>query len=396
MPKDFSMRALEVVRDGDGEPTGVFIDYNYPRMVPLHSWPIRIPVFPQIPRQTQARVEASIRAGMKAFNQAGLTAIYEGHGLSPPVMDFYRRLHAGGELTIRTYGPHAFPFPAYDNDELADKTIEMAAASAGGDGVGDDLLKIGGVAYSFDSAAGAGAALMRDPYRGPQGQMWNGVQLTSDAKLKQAIVKAAGRGLRIQVQSSGEAAIDKVLQIFEELDAKNSIRERRWTIEHCQMANKEQIERCRKLGLVVTSAITFLWDYGSTYQKTFGPEITERALPYRSWIDGGVRLANSSDSHPFQPLFGFWEMLARKDGLSGRVIGPDQKLTRAQALRASTINGAYAAFWESQIGSIEAGKYADLAILSDDIMTIDEDRIREVKILATMLAGKPVHDTGVF
>jgi predicted amidohydrolase YtcJ len=396
LPKDFSARALEVVRDSDGEPTGVFIDYNYPRMIPLHSWPIRIPAFPQIPRQTDAGLEASIRAGMKAFNKAGLTTIYEGHGLSKPVMDFYQRLHGNRELTIRTYGPHAFPFFAYDNDELADKTIELAVATGGGDGAGDDLFRIGGVAYSFDSAAGASAALMREPYRGPQGQSWKGIQLTSDDKLRKAITKAAARGLRIQVQCSGEAAVDKVLHIFEDLDGKNSIRDKRWTIEHCQMANQEHVEKCRRLGVVVTSAITFLWDYGSTYLKSFGPEISDRALPYRSWIDGGVVLANSSDSHPYEPIFGFWEMLARKDGLSGREMGPAQKLTRAQALRANTASGAYVAFWEKNVGSIEPGKYADLVILSDDIMTVAEDRITDTKVLATVLGGKPVHDTGIF
>ena len=113
-------------------------------------------------------------------------------------------------------------------------------------------------------------------------------------------------------------------------------------------------------------------------------------------LDGGVAIANSSDSYPFEPVFGFWELVARKDGFSGRTIGPDQKLTRAQALKASTINGARAAFGEGHTGSIEAGKYADLAILSADIMTVAEDRIRDTKVLATLLAGKPVHDTGLF
>ena len=108
-------------------------------------------------------------------------------------------------------------------------------------------------------------------------------------------------------------------------------------------------------------------------------------------------ISQSTDGRAYDPIFTFWQSLARKGGVTGRAFGlPRQKITRNEALRMATYNAAYAAFWEHRIGSIEPGKLADIAILSQDIMTVDEDRIPDTKVLTTLLGGKPVHDTGVF
>ena len=121
------------------------------------------------------------------------------------------------------------------------------------------------------------------------------------------------------------------------------------------------------------------------------------AIPFRSWLDAGVPVAQSTDGRPYDPIFSFWQMLARRDGVTGHVFGlPGQKLTRHEALRLYTHNPARAAFWEHRIGSLEPGKLADLVVLSDDIMTMPEDDIREARVLATLLGGEAVHDTGLF
>ena len=91
------------------------------------------------------------------------------------------------------------------------------------------------------------------------------------------------------------------------------------------------------------------------------------------------------------------QSLARRDGITGEELStPKQKLSRSEALRIYTANGAYVTFWEDRIGSIEPGKLADLVILSDNIMEIPEDRIPETKVLATLVGGRPVYDTGLF
>jgi predicted amidohydrolase YtcJ len=121
------------------------------------------------------------------------------------------------------------------------------------------------------------------------------------------------------------------------------------------------------------------------------------AIPFRTWLDAGVPVAQSTDGRPYEPIFSFWQMLARRDGVTGHVFGlPGQKLTRNEALRLYTYNAARAAFWEHRIGSLEPGKLADLVVLSDDIMTIPEADIHKASIAATLLGGRTVHDTGLF
>jgi hypothetical protein len=137
--------------------------------------------------------------------------------------------------------------------------------------------------------------------------------------------------------------------------------------------------------------------YGSVYRKAFGEELAQQAIPFRSWLDAGVPIAQSTDGNPFQPMFALWQLLARRDAVSGQSLGsPSQSLTRAEALRVYTLNGARTAFWDEVTGSIEPGKYADLAVLSQDIMTVDLDRIPQTRVLATLLGGQAVHDTGLF
>jgi predicted amidohydrolase YtcJ len=203
--------------------------------------------------------------------------------------------------------------------------------------------------------------------------------------------------LRLQVQCAGGGAIDKVLGIFAEIDREIPIRDKRFVIEHCQFPSAENMATCRRLGVVATTTANFLWNYDSVYLRCFGEEMSADAIPLRDWLDAGVVISQSTDGRPYDPIFTFWQSLARKGGVTGHVFGlPRQKITRAEALRMATYNAAYAAFWEHRIGSIEPGKLADLAILSDDIMTMPEDRIPEAKVVATLLGGKPVHDSGLF
>ena len=386
-------------KDDDGKLSGVFLDYNFPKVMPdnfggFHRGRAFFPMIPPIPEEAVYR---GVEAAMKAFNRAGVTAIYEGHGLPKTPQRVYLDLWLRRALTVRTYFVISYPVAIYNDPEARDRLIAETALYAGGNGFGDDLLKFGGLGFSFDSATAIGASLMREPYMGAQGRPWIGIQLTADANFRDILFRAARAGLRLQVQCAGGAAIDKVLGFFAEIDREIPIRDKRFVIEHCQFPSAENMKLCRELGVIPTSTTNFLWNYGSVYLRSFGPKMSASAIPFRTWLDAGVPVAQSTDGRPYDPIFSFWQMLARRDGVSGHVFGlPDQKLTRAEALRLYTYNAARAAFWEHRIGSLERGKLADLVVLSDDIMTIDEDRIRDCKVLTTLLAGRPVHDTGLF
>jgi predicted amidohydrolase YtcJ len=380
--------AVEILKDEQGEPTGVIADRNFPKRIEAN-------LFRVIPSPSQDEVLRGVRAGLKVFNQAGVTSIYEGHGLATGPQRAYMDLWAQGSLSVRTYFVIAYPIPLYQDTAAGDAVLREAAKYAGGHGVGDDVLKLGGLGFSFDSAAAIGACLMHEPYLGAQGRMWHGVQYTPDENFKSIMMKGARANLRMQVQCSGDAAIDKVLAIFEEVNREIPIADKRWVIEHCQFPSADNITNCKKLGVIPTTGTNFLWKYGHIYQKSFGAERTRNAIPLPAWVDAGVPVVQSTDGRPCEPVFTFWQSLARCDGHTGQALG-GQKLTRTQALRIYTINPAYAMFWEDRLGSIEPGKLADLVVLSDDIMQIPEERILETKVLATLVGGRAVHDTGLF
>lgn len=386
-------------KDDAGELTGVFLDYNFPKVMPdtFGGFHAGRAFFPMIPAVSADMVYRGIETAMQAFNRAGITTIYEGHGLPKGPQRVYLDLWSRKALTVRTYFVISYPVAIYNDPEARDKLIAETALYASGEGFGDDLLKFGGLGFSFDSATAIGASLMREPYMGAQGRPWIGIQLTADENFRDILFRAARAGLRLQVQCAGGGAIDKVLGIFAEIDREIPIRDKRFVIEHCQFPSAENMKLCRELGVIPTSTTNFLWNYGSVYLRSFGQKMAADAIPFRSWLDAGVPVAQSTDGRPYDPIFSFWQMLARRDGVTGHAFGlPGQKLTRAEALRLYTYNPARAAFWEHRIGSLEPGKLADLVVLSDDIMTIDEERIRDAKVLATLLGGKPVHDSGLF
>lgn len=390
---------VTIERDESGEPTGVFLDYNFPKVMPetYGGFHDRRAFFPMIPPISAADEARAIEVAMRAFNAAGITTIYEGHGIPKGPQRAYLDLWLRKALTVRTYFVISYPISLYGNVEAGDRLIKETALYAGGDGFGDDLLKFGGLGFSFDSATAIGASLMRQPYKGARDDMWTGVQLTSDENFHAILLKAARAGLRLQIQCAGGAAIDKVLGMFADVDREIPIRDKRYVIEHCQFPSRENMRLCRELGIIPTTTTNFFWNYGSIYLRCFGTELADNAIPFRTWLDEGVPVVQSTDGRPYEPIFSFWQMLARRDGVTGHAFGlPAQKLTRAEALRLYTYNAARVAFWEHRIGSLEPGKLADLVILSDDIMTMPEDRIRETGVLATLLAGKAVHDTGMF
>jgi predicted amidohydrolase YtcJ len=388
-----------VGKDEAGELTGVFLDYNFPKIMPdtFGGFHLGRAFFPMIPPITDATIYRGIETAMGAFNGAGITAIYEGHGISKRPQRVYHDLWTRKTLTVRTYFVISYPVAIYNDPAARDRLIAETALYAGGDGFGDDMLKYGGLGFSFDSATAIGASLMRQPYMGARGYPWTGIQLTSDENFRDILFRAARAGLRLQVQCAGGGAIDKVLGMFAEIDKEMPIRDRRFVIEHCQFPSAENMALCRELGIIPTSTTNFLWNYGSIYLRSFGEKLAAGAIPFRTWLDAGVPVAQSTDGRPYEPIFSFWQMLARRDGVTGHVFGlPGQKLTRNEALRLYTHNAARAAFWEHRIGSLEPGKLADLVVLSDDIMTMPEDDIPKASVLATLLGGRAVHDTGLF
>jgi predicted amidohydrolase YtcJ len=195
----------------------------------------------------------------------------------------------------------------------------------------------------------------------------------------------------VATHAVGDAAIDEVLTAYEAANAERSIVGKRWTIEHGFIPKPDQFPRMKALGLVI-SAQNHLYLAGPSLVTYWGPTRAAWTTPVRAYLDHGFVVAGGTDSAvvPYPPLWVIYHFVTR-DTISGGVLGADQKITRAEALRVETINNAFLTFEERLKGSIEPGKLADLVVLPEDILTCPEKRIEQMQILMTMVGGKVVY-----
>ena len=260
-----------------------------------------------------------------------------------------------------------------------------------GKGSGDDLFRVGGVAVVFGDNVGFGQGFMREPYIGPDGRVWNGLQLIPDDKLYAILRAAAVRNFRVNIQASGGKAIDITVGALDRINKEIALAPMRPVIIHAQFPSEQNMKDAARIGIVPTTVTNFLWGQGNNYLKYYGRENANRAIPMKSWLEHNVPVVQSCDYGPHNGMSIIWQSIARKNGWTGETLGAQEALTREQALRVFTNNGARITFGEDKIGSLENGKFADLAVLDRDILTVSLDQIKDIKVLATLVGGKEVY-----
>lgn len=377
------IKGVEVVRQSDGTPTGEVIG----NLTYFSQSPLRDKLWAIAPKPSFEAQLAELKRDMADFNAGGLTAIYEGHGMPESTIALYNELWQRGEMTVRSYLVKTIN--TFKPIEAIKADLDNMAAFRG-PGFGDTFLKLGGICIVFGDNVGFGAGFMREPYVGPGGQTWQGLQLVPDDKLYEIARAAAERHLRVNVQASGGKAIDIVLGVFDRINKEIPITDRRFVIEHCQFPSEQNMKDAARLGVIPTTVTNFLWGQGNAYIKFYGRELANQAIPLKSWLRHGVPVVQSADYGPHEAMFILWQSIARKNGWTGEALGPQESISREDAIRIFTINGARLAFWEKEIGSLEVGKLADLVVLDRDILTCPLDDIRTTKVIATLVGGKVV------
>jgi hypothetical protein len=377
--KDKGPANVSIVRDKDGTPTGTVIgsavgDLNVNAVIRRNF--------------TLDQRLAELKNDFDELHAGGLTTHYEGHGMPESTIDLYTELWKRGGMTMRSYLVKQL------NDR---KPIEAIAADLdrmkafSGAGAGDDMFRVGGIAIIFGDNVGFGQGFMREAYIGPDGKRWNGLQLVADDKLY-AIAKAAtDRNFRLNIQASGGKAIDITVAALDRIHRETPLGPKRPVIIHAQFPSEQNMRDIARIGIIPTTVTNFLWGQGNNYIKYYGRENANKAIPIKSWLANGVPVVQSCDYGPHNGMFIIWQSIARKNGWTGEVLGPQETITREQALRIFTNNGARLTFGEDKIGSLEKGKLADMAVLDRDIMTVPLDQIRDAKVIATLVGGKEVY-----
>ena len=289
-------------------------------------------------------------------------------------------------MTVRA---HLTLRPEWKSVADAAQEMERWGHSASGQGFGDSMLRISGYYIHYrGSRYTARARTAELPFTGWAGfaQSYNPPE-----RFRRLVKLAAQHNLRVNTIVAD--CLEEVLAVFQDVHREIPISGRRWMIGHVVETSAEQLNVMRDLGLIIeTIPLTHLWLRGRQFLDK--PEAADRAVAHRDYLDQGVRFGLGTDNKPYSPFHTIWAAVVRRERTTGQVLGPRQVLTRMEALKAMTMGGAYFSFEEDRRGSLEAGKLADLAVLSDDYLTVPEDEISGLSSVLTIVGGKTVHSSG--
>ena len=360
----------EIVRDAQGNPTGVLKDAAQELVIKV------------MPPMTPAHRLRAIHQAMDHAASLGVTSVQD---MNPSYDDVkaYMELLQKGQLTVRIY---AAPMET-DWKDQAKLGIRH--------GYGPALLRMGAVKGYADGSLGSETAYFFDAYTdAPNTHGLLSDEMHPVSAMQQRLRGADAAGLQLCVHAIGDRAISMTLDMFAQIEKTNGKRDRRWRIEHSQHMAVKDFVRYARLGVIASVQPYHAIDDGRWAETRIGPDRIKRTYAFRTFLDNGVRLAFGTDWSvaPLSPMWTVYAAVTRAtlDGKNPDGWVPEQKLTVSEAIEAYTMGSAYAEFQEKEKGSITPGKLADFVLLSDDIFKIPPAAIRNVKVEATYMGGKLV------
>src|SRR5437762_1194087 len=338
------------------------------------------------PRECSRADRASgIPIAAKAYHAFGTASIVEGHGVANEVIRAYKDACRDGTLTMRA-GLVFSPDWKTAGNAKPGSLIESWGGWLGEPASGDDWLKLTGIYANIGRQPGDDVRASASPYTG-----WAGFNYDTGLpreRLKEVLIQCARNDIRAVLNSNSPGVID----LLDEVDREVPLKGRRWVVVHISILSPRDIERIVRMGLVLTSHTNSnIYKEGHTWQARLPRERQRENTPLRDLIDAGVKVGLITDNVPISLFWPIWESVARLSRVTNERIAPEQSITRAEALRCATLNGAYLTFDEDKKGSLEPGKLADLAVLSADPLTVPESAIRNITADMTMAGGKIVH-----
>lgn len=370
----------EILRDASGRPTGIFKD----AAMSLVDWVIPLP--------SRGRVLAAIRAAQDLAAENGVTSVQDMgvlgcHGAETmvEVLRAYQDLERRGELKVRV-SAH-LPLPEW-------RRLAQVGVMAG---FGSEKLRIGAVKSFADGSLGSTTAWFHEPYTdAPETCGLPSEELVDLERHYRNMREADAAGLQIAFHAIGDRANGVALDLWQRLAEDNGPRDRRARIEHAQHLRESDVARFASAGVIASVQPYHCLDDGRWADKRIGPERARLTYAFRSLIDAGAVVAFGSDWRvaPLDPMLTIYAAVTRRtlDGRHPEGWIPEQKVTVAEAVHACTVQGAYASGEERLKGSLEPGKLADLAILSEDIFSIDPVAIRDVRVDLTVFDGRVVFE----
>ncbi|HEY2416025.1 MAG TPA: amidohydrolase [Pirellulaceae bacterium] len=333
------------------------------------------------------------------YNSVGLTCVAD-RNASPDAIAEYQQLKSDGRLSLRMMISHA----VNGGGRLETVQEDIRKVAAHPLRKPDNQLHIVGIKCFLDGGMLTGSAYMRQPWGLSdiyliRDENYRGVLMIEPEKLNAIVATTVESGLQFTAHSVGDGAIHTLLAAYEEANQKTPVRPTRGCITHCNFMSRDAIDQMAKLGVVADIQPAWLYLDARTLTAQFGSDRLRYFQPLKSLFESGVIVGGGSDHmqkigslrsiNPYNPFLGMWVTITRRAKWFDGQLHPEEALTREQAIRFYTANNAYVVFLD-EVGSLEAGKLADLVVLDRDLLTCPVDDIKDAKVLTTYIGGKQV------
>ncbi|HET9832859.1 MAG TPA: amidohydrolase [Vicinamibacterales bacterium] len=355
-------------RDANGQPTGA-ISGGQGAIIAL---------FDKLSKPTFEQQVDGTKRFFRELNRLGLTGVYDpgGNNLLPEDYQAVFKVWRQGDMTVRVAYTLCGNTPGAELEEIKNLVALLPQ------GFGDDMLRFGGLGERITAA-------MNNNNRPTE---------VEKAKYYEIVKWAADRGLTLTMHWNNDGSVGLLLDIFERVNRETPIANLRWSIAHLNDASEASLRRMKALGVgwTVQDAMYF---GGDGYVQQAGADAARRVPPVETGKKIGVPIGGGTDAHRVASYNPFTSLQWFLDGttVSGHAIrGPEETPDRMGALRFYTLGSAWFSFDEKKRGSLEAGKFADLAVLSKDYMTVPVSDVHTIESMLTMVGGKIVYAAGPY
>lgn len=365
-----------IVRDNDGEALGVFEENAMDIIRKSKQFSeLRLNPLAKEERWYEAIAlaqEECLRKGITSFQDAGSKFLE---------VERYAQLAEEGKLDLRLWS-----MLRHSHEEMKDSISKAKII-----GAGDGFYTCNAVKTEVDGALGSYGAWLLEEYSDSPGFI--GQNTTSIEEMDRIVALAKKNKMQVCVHAIGDRANREVLNVFEKNGASESL-DLRWRIEHAQHLHPDDIARFKPLGVIASMQGVHCTSDSPFVEKRLGRKRSEEgAYPWRSLLDSGALVLNGTDApvEDVDPIRSYYATVTRKREDNPLAFFPEQKMTREEGLRSYTIDNAYAAFEESVKGTLEVGKYADIVILSENLLTCKEEKILNTEVRYTIVNGEVKH-----
>ncbi len=361
----------DFLKDAQGNPTGLFRE-TASRLIRRDAGEP-----PRTPDEEEARDRRILELASQEVLRKGVTS-FQDAGSSTSDVDRMKKLIDEGKINVRLW-----IMLRMNNQALAENLAKYRMVD-----YGNGFLTVRGIKKSIDGALGPRGAWLLEPYSDKPGD--TGHNTTTVEEIREASKLAIEHGYQMCVHAIGDRANRETLNIFEEFYKANPGKDLRWRVEHAQHLHPSDIPRFGQLGVIASmQGVHCTSDAPYVPARLGDTRAEEGAYVWQKLMKSGAVVSNGTDApvEDVDPIASFYSTVSRKIR-DGSVFYPDQRMSRAEALKSYTLNGAYAAFEETSRGSLKPGKYADMVVLSKDIMTVPEEEIRSAEVLYTIVGGR--------